>query len=471
MKSMYVCFFFFFQAEDGIRDAQESRGLGDVYKRQFTHSAKKELQPPKLGITLASNKMTWLDGGQFSKMTGSGSGEVTAQTLHAGLGCNSSCFSGSNFSGKIAIIQRGECLFWDKASSAEAAGAVAAIVYNTGEDGAHMKAFNGYASAPNSSVSDVKIPLVSVPYLTGELLADNVTVSVFTYESEPHVLYTSNLCAETAQHLHGGQEDSTVVVGAHLDSVPAGPGINDNGSGSMMILEIALQLAQYLRISPKPKPLANRVRFCWWGAEEVGLKGSAHYVNHLNRTNPQELERIALALNFDMVGSPNFIRGVYNGTQGYKYGELEGTPAADYVGHASEKITELFISYFNGQGLPYELTDFNGRSDYGPFLDYGIPAGGLDSGADGKKTEEERRLYGGMVGVQHDPCYHLACDTVDNVSPLLLGQMGPAAAHAIERMSAAPQLRGWLSGAVQFPLPEGLHNSDAPAPASGDDER
>ena len=31
---MYVCLFFFFQAEDGIRDLVRSRGLGDVYKRQ-----------------------------------------------------------------------------------------------------------------------------------------------------------------------------------------------------------------------------------------------------------------------------------------------------------------------------------------------------------------------------------------------------------------------------------------------------
>ena len=91
-------------------------------------------------------------------------------------------------------------------------------------------------------------------------------------------------------------------------------GINDNGSGSMTILEIALQLGHMLHV--ERVQLANKVRFCWWGAEEVGLKGSEHYVAYLNQTDQAELSKIALALNFDMVGSPNFIRGVYNGTQG-----------------------------------------------------------------------------------------------------------------------------------------------------------
>jgi len=213
----------------------------------------------------------------------------------------------------------------------------------------------------------------------------------------------------------------------------------------MTILEIALQLGHMLQV--ERVQLANKVRFCWWGAEEVGLKGSEHYVAYLNQTDQAELSKIALALNFDMVGSPNFIRGVYNGTQGLEYGD-QPSDVKQYVGHASEYITELLVSYFDSNNLAYDLTDFSGRSDYGPFLDFGIPAGGLDTGADGIKTEDERHRFGGMVGIQHDPCYHLHCDTIENLSQEALRDMSAAASYGLERLLAAPALGAWLDAST-----------------------
>ena len=106
------------------------------------------------------------------------------------------------------------------------------------------------------------------------------------------------MLAETSS----GRADNVVMVGAHLDSVSRGPGINDNGSGSAAILEVAEAMR-------KVKP-TNKVRFAWWGAEESGLVGSTNYVNGLS---PAEQDKIALYLNFDMIGSPNFGRFVYDG--------------------------------------------------------------------------------------------------------------------------------------------------------------
>ena len=125
-----------------------------------------------------------------------------------------------------------------------------------------------------------------------------------------------------------------------------------------------------------------------------------------------------------MIGSPNFVRFVYDG-------DGSDTPLAGPNG--SPNIEDVFLDYFadEGGGLATEATAFDGRSDYGPFIAVGIPAGGLFTGAEGIKTEEEVAIYGGTAGDQYDPCYHLACDTFANISLEALDQMSDAAAHAI----------------------------------------
>jgi Zn-dependent M28 family amino/carboxypeptidase len=163
----------------------------------------------------------------------------------------------------------------------------------------------------------------------------------------------------------------------------------------------------------------NKVRFAWWSAEEEGLIGSAYYVSQLSA---RDIKNIALNLNFDMVGSPNFVRFVYDG-------DGSGTGTAGPNG--SKVIEQVFLDYFAGQGLPSEPTPFDGRSDYGPFIDVGIPAGGLFTGAEGIKTAEQVEMYGGTSGEQYDPCYHQACDTFDNVDVDELDRMADATAHAV----------------------------------------
>ena len=205
------------------------------------------------------------------------------------------------------------------------------------------------------------------------------------------------------------------MAGAHLDSVQAGPGINDNGSGSAVLLEVAEQIAKL-----KPE---NTLRFAWWGAEESGLIGSTQYVAGLSE---EELERIALYLNFDMVGSPNYVFMVYDSDVS-TYPAPPGVP----IPAGSTAIEDVFESYYTLLGEPYDDAQFSGRSDYQAFINSGIPAGGLFTGAEVVKTAEQAAIWGGTAGAQFDPCYHLACDVFDNVSLHALDVNADAIAVAV----------------------------------------
>jgi Zn-dependent M28 family amino/carboxypeptidase len=240
------------------------------------------------------------------------------------------------------------------------------------------------------------------------------------------VATTFNVLAETP----GGRADNVVMVGAHLDSVSAGPGINDNGSGSAAILEVALQMQNV-----KPR---NKVRFAWWGAEEAVLIGSDHYVFSLSE---EEVARIALYLNFDMVGSPNFVRFVYDG-DGSQFG-LAGPPG-------SEAIEALFEDFYASRGLAFEPTQIDFRSDYAAFFDVGIPFGGLFTGAEGIKTAAQTEIYGGTAGQQYDPCYHLACDTADNVSLEVLDLNSDAIAYSVLQYAMNTQAVNGKKGKGNF---------------------
>jgi Zn-dependent M28 family amino/carboxypeptidase len=255
--------------------------------------------------------------------------------------------------------------------------------------------------------------VIGISFALGKELyeADEARVSL-DIQTEFEIRPTENVIADTT----AGREERTIVVGAHLDSVPEGPGINDNGSGTATILETALQMSE-LGIEP-----TNRVRFAFWGAEEFGLLGSEHYVSNLPE---EELDNIALNLNFDMLGSPNFVRFVYDG-------DGSATPDdPDDAGPAgSAEIERVFKRYFAAQGLRTEPTAFDGRSDYGPFIAEDIPAGGLFSGAEGIKTAREQRIYGGTAGEPYDPCYHQPCDDMTNLSVRSLDQMSDGVAHA-----------------------------------------
>jgi Zn-dependent M28 family amino/carboxypeptidase len=288
------------------------------------------------------------------------------------------------------------------------------VIFNEGQPGRTTGAFGTLGAPPFDR------PVLSASFAAGDELRNGVlngptgvTVRVRT-DTIVATRTTRNVIAETPY----GDPNHVIVVGAHLDSVTRGPGINDNGSGSATILEIAEQLGAHRH------GVKSKVRFAWWGAEELGLIGSTFYVESLSQA---ELDKIELNLNFDMVGSPNFVRFVYDGDNSafpVGPGAADGPPG-------SGAIEQVFHSYFASQGLASAETPFSGRSDYGPFIEVGIPAGGLFTGAEGIKTAAEAAVYGGTVGEQYDPCYHLACDTFANTSGPGLDQMSDAAAHAV----------------------------------------
>ena len=317
-------------------------------------------------------------------MSYSGSGDVTADvTALPGLGCDAADFAGFP-AGNIALISRGACTFAAKATNAYNAGASGVVIYNNGP---------GVLNGTLGSTFTLDIGVTSVTQAVGlELAATPGLVMRLKTDTFRGIATTYNVLAETP----GGNADNVVMVGAHLDSVNAGPGINDNGSGTAAILEVAQQMQKV--------PVKNKVRFALWGAEESGLIGSNYYVANLPA---DELAKIALYLNFDMIGSPNHVFFIYDGDDSDEVGEGPG-PAG------SAQIEKTFERYFSQRDIPFKGTDFSGRSDYQAFILNDIPAGGLFTGAEGIKTPEEAAIWGGTAGVAYDPCYHLACDTYDN---------------------------------------------------------
>jgi Zn-dependent M28 family amino/carboxypeptidase len=400
----------------------------DVFSESFSQTAPQEREfEPYNGST-----------GDYYVMTYSGSGQVEDARVvptndivipptpapSSNSGCQPEDFApASETEDQVALIQRGGCDFVDKAENAEAAGYDAAIVFNEGQEGEGDADRTGVV-AGTLGEPGVAIPVIGISFELGADFYEDirndqevrVSLDIETDNSDP-IRETENIIADTPT----GREDRTVVVGAHLDSVPEGPGINDNGSGTATILETALQMKK-LGIEPH-----NRVRFAFWGAEEFGLLGSEHYVDDLLKNDRDELDRIALNLNFDMLGSPNFVRFVYDGN-----GSATPDDPDDGGPPGSAKIERVFNRYFAAKGLQTEPTDFDGRSDYGPFIAEGvdIPAGGLFSGAEGVKTAREQRIYGGTAGEPYDPCYHQPCDDMTNLSIKSLNQMSDGVAHA-----------------------------------------
>lgn len=395
---------------------RELRKAGYKVKQQtFTFAFSRDLEP----ATLAQVTPTPQDF-ETAAFDYSGSGDVTGPVTPINLtippgepgtalsGCDAADFPAAGPDPAVALLQRGTCNFGVKAANAQAAGYDAAIIFNEGQDG-RQELLTGTLGDP------VDIPVVGASFADGAALAatPGATVRVTAKTEVDLNRETTNVIADLPRKTKN--PDQVVVVGAHLDSVAAGPGINDNGSGTAAILEIAKQYKK----TGMAKKAVRPVRFAFWGAEEKGLLGSYHYVGSL--TDSQRA-KIYANLNFDMLGSPNFARFVYDG---------DGSADGNAGPAGSAEIEQVFLKYFAKKKLATAPTAFDGRSDYGPFIEVGIPAGGLFSGAEGVKTPEEVALFGGTAGVAYDKCYHQACDNISNISTKAIDQLGDAAADAV----------------------------------------
>ena len=358
----------------------------------------------------------------------------------------------------IALVQRGTCFFGTKAFYAEQAGAEAVIIFNEGNTPERSGLIVADATSVDEPIPGAPgpvthgIPVVGASFADGAALAQpGSTAFVEVLPAETRTDF--NVIAE----LPGTNEDNVVMAGAHLDSVIEGPGINDNGSGSAALLETALMMANLDQ--------QNTLRFAWWAAEEQGLVGSHDYVDGLSQA---ERDRIALYMNYDMVGSPNYIFMVYDA-------DVSTFPAPEGVTipPGSAAIEDLYESYYTAIGEPYDDTEFSGRSDYEAFILAGIPSSGLFTGAEEIKTAEQEAIWGGTIGDQFDECYHLACDTIGNVDEDALEVNSDLIAFAALTFAYSTQSVNGVPGkkvpgkAFTLPTPAGPEGTFAEGNAAG----
>lgn len=396
-----------------------------VQKQPFIFPYFQELAPSTLSQS-APTAQTFVNGTDFATMTYSGTGNVTANVTAVGplnvpigntpagttiSGCAPADFASFPV-GNIALVQRGTCTFGTKTANAAAAGAVAIVIFNEGQPG-RTDAIAGTLGAPAT------IPALGATYALG---VDTVTAlrngQTVTWHITTSTVSENRTTYNVIADSPWGNPDRTVVISAHNDSVAAGPGINDDGSGISMDLELARQLGVEGQL---PR---NHVRFLWVGAEEEGLLGSNYYVANLSAT---QKSKIIAMLDFDMVASPNYARQVYDG-DGSTFGANVSGP------NGSGLIESLFNTWFDSQSQAHEPIPFDGRSDYVAFTNAGIPAGGIFTGAEKIKTAEEAAMFGGTAGLALDPCYHQACDTIDNLNLKAFGEMKNAAADVLYQL-------------------------------------
>jgi aminopeptidase S len=285
---------------------------------------------------------------------------------------------------------------------AAAPAALAAPNINVATVQAHLTQFQSIANANGGNRAHGRPGyLASVNWVKGKLDAAGFTTRVqsFTYGGATGY----NLIADYP----GGDANNVVMLGGHLDSVTAGPGINDNGSGSASILEVALQMK-----ATGFRP-TKHVRFGWWGAEERGLIGSTNYVNSLTSA---EKSRIKAYLNFDMTGSPN---------PGYFVYSASGQPSGSLA--LQQRLEAAFTSF----GIKSDLTNVDGRSDHAAFAAAGIPTGGTYAGGDEPKSAAQAAKWGGTAGQAFDRCYHASCDTTSNINDTALDRNADVIAYTL----------------------------------------
>lgn len=305
----------------------------------------------------------------------SASGTVDGTLETVDDGCQQEDFT-SLQPGQVAFTGFGTCFLFRKAMNAKRAGASALVAQTTGSP----------RGVPFATLVAPRVGLPVVLMSRRVPARDGDTVQL-RIDASARPGRTQNVIAEI-----GPRHGRVTMAGAHLDSVPGGPGINDNGSGVAALLEVARTFG------PRPP---GRVRLGFWGAEEEGLIGSRRYVRSLS---PDQRREIAAYLNFDMLGSPNAVPAVYS--------------------DGDERLGKLLRRVHPGDERGVLVGN---RSDGSPFEQAGVPVNGLYSGADEP----------GPGGRLRDPCYHLPCDTFANVNMGSLLPMTAAAARALYLLASA----------------------------------
>ncbi|GAA3727741.1 aminopeptidase PaaP [Plantactinospora mayteni] len=330
-------------------------------------------------------------------------------------GCEAEDFTGFP-AGRIALVQRGTCNYRVKALNAAAAGAVGMIAFNEGQPD-RLGPLLGSLSGPG-----VPIPVFSAGYALGARLAERRPVVGLRTDAVTETRPTSNVVAQTGT----GDPDEVVMLGTHLDTPAGSPGLNSSGSGSAVLLELAVRLADL-----RPP---HAVRFAWWSSHAGYASGATHYAYTLP---PAEVDRIAAYLNADSLASPNHVSGVLDGS-GHRP-ELAGRHGRGGAAVAdSARIERLLRGYLSRNGHGAVEVALSGRFDSHPFAVFGVPVGGLFGGAEGIKTRREQRMFGGRAGAPYDPCHGRACDVVAHLDPEPLTLHAEALAYTAGVLAARP---------------------------------
>jgi Peptidase family M28/PA domain len=343
---------------------------------------------------------------QASMLVTTAAGGLSAPTLRPGVpaGCAATDYGSLNISGAIAVVDASGCSVVVKQNTALDKGAVGLLVVNTGQPVPGGLFTTGY-------YRQLTVPVGIIDETADAALRRTSAPVRLTLDGKAEMVKARNVTAQTKT----GSGSDVVLVGAHLDSVGGGPGINDNGSGVAAVLETALQLGS----SPN---VGNAVRFAFWGAEEMGLDGSTQYVRNLPL---DQLDDLALYLNYDMVGSPNAGFFTYDGDQSAQATDPKPIP------EGSAGIERTMAGYLNLAGVRPADMPIGNTTDYHPFLQAGVPIGGMTTGSSQRKTEVQARLWGGRAGIAFDPNYHTGRDTIDNIDAHALGIMGSAIAYTV----------------------------------------
>lgn len=348
---------------------------------------------------------------QASLLVRTPAGGVTGPVIRPtrSAGCAAADYPATVPRGGIAVVSDAGCSVVVKQNVAAERGAAALIVVSLpSRNGAPAGLF------PPDYYDQLTMP-VAVAGRDGDHALRRTTGKVRLVLDATTVKVTSrNILAQTKT----GSEHDVVMVGAHLDGAPGGPGINDNGSGVAAVLETALQLG------PSPT-VTNAVRFAFWGAAEQQLGGSTDYVFGLDR---DQLNDIAVYLNFDMLASPNPGFFTYDGDQS----ALPGRDIAPGdVPTGSAGVERTLAGYLNLVGVRPADMPLSSDTDYSPFVVAGVPVGGITTGASQLKTTAQARLWGGKPGAAFDPNYHGPGDTIAKINRHALALTGSAVAFAV----------------------------------------
>jgi Zn-dependent M28 family amino/carboxypeptidase len=352
-------------------------------------------------------------------------------------GCTPADFSGF-VPGRIALIQRGNCNFGVKVLNAQAAGASGAIIFNEGNPG-RTDLLSGNLLDGNDNRIVPTIPVAFTSFGDGSDLLNQYQQAVQGGTALPVMNLTINAIVDPDRDDYnviadskGGDPNNVVVVDAHLDAI-YGAGMLDNASGSATILDIALKMK---KVNPR-----NKLRFIWFGGEELGLLGSTYYVDNLS---PSELDKIGYDLDADVTATPNYVVGVLDPAGVDLFGRTVSTTFPPEVYQPSTVARDQGIQYFDSIGLNNELFSPVGTDAFN-FNAVGIPASGVLTGQDCCKTQGDVDLFGGQLGnfEGNVPGFDGGCvdnpfrwcDNLDNNDPDVLTFMTKGFANMVVQMA------------------------------------